>query len=57
MLGGTEAVEPSARSSGCQKYGVRKIVGAGVAVDPAESWEFPLSGAASTDYELPVTEE
>lgn len=56
MLGGTEVVEPP-RSSVCQKYGVREIVGAGVAVDLAESWEFPLSGAASTDYELPVTEE
>ena len=32
-------------------------MGAGVAMDPAESWGFPLSGAASTDYELPVTEE
>ena len=30
---------------------------AGVAMDLAERRKLPLSGAASTDYELPVTEE
>ncbi len=32
-------------------------MGAGVAMDLAERRKLPLSGAASTDYELPVTEE
>ena len=31
------------------EIGIQKIVGAGVAMDLAESWGFPLSGAASTD--------
>ena len=31
------------------EIGIQKIVGAGVAMDLAESWGFPLSGAASAD--------
>ena len=39
------------------KRGIHKIVSAGVAMDPAERRKLPLSGAASTDDETPVTEE